>query len=113
MAGRNADVRREKVNVTMAKSVVIAFELPSEFSPGSTSWGGRDRCKELVKAAVQAEVSTFLAGYSHLQDEKGHQRLVPRVRDHGANVDGMKIKYCSSLVPPYLSKTKSAEEVLP
>ena len=75
-----------------------------------------------------------LAGYSHLQDEKGRQRLmrhghlperevitgngtvpvqVPRVRDRSANADGTKIKYCSSLVPPYLRKTKSVEELLP
>ena len=38
---------------------------------------------------------------------------VPRVRDRGANEDGSKIKYRSALVPPYLRKAKSVEELLP
>ncbi len=38
---------------------------------------------------------------------------VPRVRDRGANGDGSKIKYRSALVPPYLRKAKSVEELLP
>jgi len=35
---------------------------------------------------------------------------VPRVRDRGANEDGSKIRFRSSLVPPYLRKAKSVEE---
>ena len=38
---------------------------------------------------------------------------VPRVRDRGSNADGSKIKFRSSLVPPYLRKAKSVEELLP
>ena len=38
---------------------------------------------------------------------------VPRVRDRGFNEDGSKIKYRSALVPPYLRKAKSVEELLP
>jgi len=38
---------------------------------------------------------------------------VPRVRDRGSNADGSKIKFRSALVPPYLRKTKSVEELLP
>ncbi len=38
---------------------------------------------------------------------------VPRVRDRGANIDGSKIRFRSSLVPPYLRKAKSVEELLP
>jgi transposase-like protein len=35
------------------------------------------------------------------------------VRDRGTNEDGSKIKFRSSLVPPYLRKAKSVEELLP
>jgi len=35
------------------------------------------------------------------------------VRDRGANADGSKVRFNSSLVPPYLRKTKSVEELLP
>ncbi len=38
---------------------------------------------------------------------------VPRVRDRGANEDGSKIKFRSKIVPPYLRKAKSVEELLP
>ena len=118
----------------MTKSVVFQFELPSEFSANPLTEVVQQGAKELLRVAVEAEVSAFLAEYSHLQGDKGRQRLVrhghlperevksgvgtvpvqvPRVRDRNANADGTKIKYCSSLVSPYLRKTKSVEELLP
>ena len=38
---------------------------------------------------------------------------VPRVRDRGANEDGSKIRFRPALVPRYLRKAKSVEELLP
>ncbi len=38
---------------------------------------------------------------------------VPRVRDRWTNADGSKVRFNSSLVPPYLRKSKSVEELLP
>jgi len=38
---------------------------------------------------------------------------VPRVRDRGAHEDGSKIRFRPALVPPYLRKAKSVEELLP
>ena len=38
---------------------------------------------------------------------------VPRLRDRGASADNAKIRFSSSLVPPYLRKAKSVEELLP
>jgi len=101
----------------MSKSTVVPFELPSEFSPDPLT-GAR----ELLCTAIQAEVSGFMTAHAHLLDEEGRQRLVrhgflperevmtgigtvpvqvPRVRDRGANEDGSKIRFRSSLVPPY------------
>ena len=37
----------------------------------------------------------------------------PRVRDRGANADGSKIRFTLKIVPPYLRKAKSVEELLP
>jgi transposase-like protein len=75
-----------------------------------------------------------MTAHAHLLDEEGRQRLVrhgflperevmtgigtvpvqvPRVRDRGSNEDGSKIRFRSSLVPPYLRKAKSVEELLP
>jgi len=88
--------------------------------------------RELLRTAIQAEVSGFMTAHAHLLDKEGRQRLVrhgflperevmtgigtvpvqvPRVRDRGANEDGSKIKFRSSLVPPYLRKAKSVGEL--
>jgi len=118
----------------MAKSTVVPFELPTEFSHDPLTEVIQAGAKELLRTAVQAEVSGFIAEHAHLLDEEGRQRLVrhgflperemmtgigtvpvqvPRVRDRGANADGSKIKFRSALVPPYLRKAKSVEELLP
>ena len=124
----------EKGYATMAKSTVVPFDLPSEFSPDPLTEVIQAGAKELLRTAVQAEVSAFISEHENLLDEEGRQRLVrhgflperevmtgigtvpvsvPRVRDRGANSDGTKIKFRSSLVPPYLRKAKSVEELLP
>lgn len=38
---------------------------------------------------------------------------VPHVRDRGTVESGSKIRFASSLIPPYLRKSKSVEELLP
>jgi len=106
----------------MTKSTVIDFAKPSDFSPDPLTDVLRAGARELLATAVRAEVSEFLAGHVHFLDDKGHQRLVrhgflperevltgigkvavqvPRVRDRGANPDGSKVRFNSSLVPPY------------
>ena len=118
----------------MTKPTVVPFELPSEFSPDPLTEVIQAGARELLRTAVQAEVAAFIAEHATLLDEAGRQRLVrhgflperdvmtgigavpvqvPRVRDRGANEDGSKIRFRSSLVPPYLRKTKSVEELLP
>jgi transposase-like protein len=118
----------------MAKSTVVPFELPSEFSPDPLTEVIQNGAQALLRTAIQAEVSAFIAEHAQLLDEEGRQRLVrhgflperevmtgigtvpvqvPRVRDRGANADGSKIRFRSALVPPYLRKAKSVEELLP
>ena len=118
----------------MAKSTVVPFEQPSQFSPDPLTEVIQAGAKELLSAAVQAEVAGFMAEHAHLLDEEGRQRLVrhgflpdrgvmtgigkvpvqmPRVRDRGTNADGSKIKFTSKIVPRYLRKAKSVEELLP
>ncbi len=131
-------VRRQfserKGYATMAKSTILPFELPPEFSPDPLTEVIQNGAKVLLRTAIQAEVSGFIKEYVHLLDNEGRQRLVrhgflperevmtgigtvpvqvPRVRDRGVNEDGSKIKFRSALVPPYLRKAKSVEELLP
>ena len=94
----------------------------------------RKGARELLATAVQAEVTEFLSSLTPLLDERGRQHLVrhgvlperevmtgigkvavqvPRVRDRGAVDDTSRIRFSSSLVPPYLRKAKSVEERLP
>ncbi len=118
----------------MAKNTVIDFTKPSDFSPDPLTDVLRQGARELLATAIRAEVSEFMAGHADLLDDEGRQRLVrhgflperevmtgigkvavqvPRVRDRGANADGSKVRFNSSLVPPYLRKAKSVEELLP
>ena len=90
--------------------------------------------RQLLATAVRAEVLEFMVGHVHFLYGEGRQRLVrrgflpkrevitgigkvavqvPRVRDRGANPDGSKVRFNSSLVTPYLRKSKSVEEMLP
>ena len=118
----------------MTKTTVIDFAKPSGFSPDPLTDLLRAGAQELLATAVRAEVSEFIALHADLLDDEGRQRLVrhgflperevltgignvavqvPRVRDRGANADGSKLRFTSSLVPPYLRKAKSVEELLP
>ena len=83
----------------------------------------------LLQEAVEAEVAEVVARFQELKDERGRQRVVrnghlperkiqtgigevavqaPRVRDRAGE-----LKFSSSILPPYLRRTRSLEELLP
>jgi transposase-like protein len=89
----------------------------------------RDGARQMLAAAIEAEVQEFLARHQGLQDEQGRQRLVrngylpqrtiqtglgdievraPRVRDRAKQ-----IRFSSAILPPYLRRTRTIEELLP
>ena len=109
----------------MTKTTVIDFAKPSDFSPDPLTDLLRAGARELLATAVRAEVSEFMAGHVHLLDDEGRQRLVrhgflperevitgigkvavqvPRVRDRGANPDGSKVRFNSSLSRPICAR---------
>lgn len=84
----------------------------------------------MIARAVRAEVDAFLAAYDALRDDEGRRQVVrngylpereiqmgigsvsvrvPRVRDRS----GSGIVFHSNLLPPYLRRSKSIEELLP
>jgi putative transposase len=90
----------------------------------------RQGAQQIIAQAVEAELSTFLSQYQHLRDDQGRKAVVrngylpertivtgvgevavqvPKVRDR----TGSGIKFNSSLLPPYLKRSRSVEEVLP
>jgi putative transposase len=89
----------------------------------------RRGARKLLKQAVEAEVAEVLTRFAELKDEQGRQRVVrngylperniqtgigevpvraPRVRDRAGE-----LKFSSSLLPPYLRRTRSLDELLP
>ncbi len=84
--------------------------------------------------AVEMEVSAFIAAHADLEDDLGRRRVVrhghhrerqvqtgigpvalrcPRVRDRGSAGEAGKIRFTSAILPPYLRRAKSIEELLP
>jgi putative transposase len=89
----------------------------------------RTGARELLQSAVEAEVAEFVGRHRELKDERERRRIVrngyqpersiqtgigevpvkaPRVRDREGT-----IKFSSNILPRYLRRTKSIEELLP
>lgn len=92
----------------------------------------RSGAQQLLAAALSVEIEEFLEHYGELRDEKGRQRVVrngylpereiqtgigsvsvkaPRVRDRASGDDA--IRFTSKILPPYLRRSKSIEDLLP
>src|SRR5215471_17424014 len=92
----------------------------------------RQGAAQLLTQAIQAEVAAYLAAHSHLRDEAGRQQVVrngslpqrailigigsvevkqPRVQDR--RPPEQREKFTSAILPPYLRKTRSIEELIP
>ncbi len=96
----------------------------------------RSGAQRLLAQAVEMEVTAFIAAHADLEDDAGRRRVVrhghhrkrqvqtgigpvavccPRVRDRAAGGAGEagKIRFTSAILPPYLRRAKSIEELLP
>ncbi len=116
----------------MTENTVVPIRPPQEPRDALTEVL-RVGARQLLAEAIEAEVGSFLAAYQQERDEAGRQRLVrngylpereiqtglggvpvkvPRVRDRAAT-KGEGLQFRSKLVPPYLRRAKSVEELLP
>ena len=89
----------------------------------------REGARTLLAQAIEAEVAEFLAEHAEKRDAAGRTRLVrnghlpertvqtgigavtvkaPRVRDRAGQ-----LRFASSILPPYLRRTKTLDELLP
>ena len=115
----------------MSKDNVLALRNPgivSEVSDGLTQVL-RDGAQQMLARAIEAEVAEFLERYRFDVDQAGRARMVrngylpertiqtglgevgikaPRVRDRAS-----KTRFTSAILPPYLRRTKTIEELLP
>ena len=94
----------------------------------------RDGAHQLLVATIQAEVEAYIQAHQSLRDADGHRLVVrngyhqereiqtgigpvkisqPRVNDRRVDADGQRIRFHSQILPPYLRRTKSLEELIP
>jgi putative transposase len=92
----------------------------------------RAGAQQMLATAIEAEVSEWIAEREHLKNEQGHHQVIrnghlpkrqiitgvgplevqqPRVRDRRRATE--REPFRSRILPPYLRKTKSIEELLP
>ncbi len=94
----------------------------------------RQGAQEMLAEAIKNEVAEYIASHAHLCDDEGHRLVVrngrlpartiqtglgpvevqqPRVNDKRIDDNGRRIRFSSSILPPYLRRTKSIEELIP
>ena len=87
----------------------------------------------MLQAALESEVEAFLEQHAGRVDDQGRRHVVrnghlpsreivtgagplevsqPRVRDNSADAAD-RVRFSSSILPPYLRKSKSIEELIP
>ena len=92
----------------------------------------REGARQMLATAIDAEVADWIDRHAHLKDDQGRRQVTrnghlpqrtvttgigevpvrqPRVRDR--RPDGVRVKFTSKILPPYLRKTKSIEDLIP
>jgi len=117
----------------MSDNSVTELKKPESFVDDPITDILRQGARKLLSQALEAEVEFFLSQYADLKDDAGRQRMVrngylpereiqsgigsipvkaPRVRDRHADTS-QRIRFNSLILPPYLRRTRSMEELIP
>lgn len=117
----------------MTESNVINLRNPGSFIHDPLTEIIRQGAKTLLSEALEVEVNQAIAYFRDLRTKEGHQRIVrngyqeereiqtgiggvkvkaPRVRDKEKK-GSEAIRWNSTILPPYLRKSKSLEELIP
>ena len=117
----------------MSNISVTELKKPDPFVDDPITDILRQGARKLLSQALEAEIELFLSQYADLKNEAGQQRMVrngylpereiqsgigsipvraPRVRDRLAD-SSQRIHFGSSILPPYLRRTRSMEELIP
>lgn len=94
----------------------------------------RQGAQQMLVEAIEQEVQDYIGRYQDLRNESGHRLVVrnghlpqrtiqtpvgdvevkqPRVNDKRMDESGQRMKFSSNILPPYLRRTKSIEELIP
>jgi transposase-like protein len=117
----------------MKKDNVVEINNPETFIKDHLTEILRQGARSLLSQALEMEIETVLNQYKDLKDQRGYQRVVrngymperqiqtgigpvsveaPRIRDRSADLSD-RITFNSSILPPYLRKTRSMEQLIP
>src|SRR5688500_15475653 len=113
---------------------VVSLRRPDERAEDPLTEVLRHGARTLLAQAIEAEIATFLASHAELVDHAGRRRVVrngflperqiqtgigpvtvrqPRVCDRGPVAAEARIRFTSAILPRYLRRTRSLEELLP
>lgn len=116
----------------MLKNTSNLLEFPAENTQSALDEILREGARKMLIQAIQQEVDLYIEDRCDLVDENGHRQVVrngtlpartiqtplgsldvkqPRVRDRRAPEE--REHFSSKILPPYLRKTKSIEELIP
>ena len=118
----------------MSKDNVIEFKKPDPFVDDPITEVLRTGAKKLLAEALEIEIEDYISQYKDLRDNQNRRTIVrngylpereiqtgigpvsvkvPRARNMQPDQEPGPIRFTSSLLPPYLRKTKSMEELIP
>ena len=118
----------------MPKDNVIEVKKPEPFVDDPITELLRNGAKKLLAEALESEINNFLSQYADLKNDRGRMRVTrngylperkiqtgigpvavtaPRIRDNQPSNESGRIRFTSSILPIYLRKTKSMEELIP
>ena len=122
----------EKGICHLSDDTIATLPEPSGFSPDALTDVIRDGARKLIAQAIEAELAALLEAFADNRLDDGRARLVrhghlperdvltgvgpvpvkvPRVRDRGTGEE--KVAFMPSILPRYLRKAKSVEDLLP
>jgi transposase-like protein len=94
----------------------------------------RQGAQEMLATAIENEVAEYIERHAAVRDGQGHRLVVrngrlparqiqtglglveveqPRVKDRRMNEQGEPIRFSSTILPPYLRRTRSLDELIP
>ena len=118
----------------MDQGTTDAIRFPEASSQDVLTGLLREGAQRLLAQAVEAEVAGYIEAHGDLRDAQGHRLVVrngrkderelqtgvgpvkvrqPRVDDRRIDENGERMRFTSSILPPYLRRTKSIEELIP
>ena len=118
----------------MRECTTEAIEFPAESSKDVLTEILREGAQKMLGTAIEAEVEAYIAQHANQRDAQSHRLVVrnghkaeraiqtgigpvtvrqPRVDDQRTHDSGERIRFTSKILPPYLRKTKSIEELIP